>query len=93
MGRSEYAVRHRAATIPADLSDFIIKSVLENEAILIRGCRNRLILSNNIRKDTWENITAQIHQKFGIWMSTIQVQSHFNNRKRRVMASGVISEK
>ncbi|KAK6048256.1 hypothetical protein COOONC_14239 [Cooperia oncophora] len=83
----------RSAPVPPAVSDYIVLSVLRNEKVLIRTCKNRMITTNHERRKVWEEIAAKIRKRFNVMMTSAQVQTHFNNRRKRTLYSGQLLEK
>ncbi|KAK5972561.1 hypothetical protein GCK32_010482 [Trichostrongylus colubriformis] len=52
-----------------------------------------MMTSNSSRKEEWNNISMEIWKKFDLRLSPAQIQTHFNNRKRRVMTPESIGKK
>ncbi|KAK5972609.1 hypothetical protein GCK32_011523 [Trichostrongylus colubriformis] len=52
-----------------------------------------MMTSNSSRKEKWNNISMEIWKKFDLRLSPAQIQTHFNNRKRRVMTPESIGKK
>ncbi|KAK6011796.1 hypothetical protein OSTOST_23107 [Ostertagia ostertagi] len=86
-------MQKRIPVIPPAVSSFIVKEVLKNEAVLIRGCKNRMMASNVMRKELWQRIALEIWRNFNIHLTPIQLQNHFNNRKKKVMAADSLQKK
>ncbi|EPB65857.1 hypothetical protein ANCCEY_15066 [Ancylostoma ceylanicum] len=83
----------RTAPIPSDVSDFIVSSVLKEERILIQGGSNRIMDSNRIRREKWEQISHNVYIKFKLHLTANQIQVHFNNRRRSVLYGDRLEKK
>lgn len=78
--------KSRCSPIPLHVSDYIIKEVLKNEKVLIQGGGTRMLVLNEERKQLWHQISVKVFMKFKVSLTPSQIQVHFNNRKKRVLA-------
>ncbi|EYB88060.1 hypothetical protein Y032_0253g275 [Ancylostoma ceylanicum] len=77
----------RASPLPAKASDYIVKMVLKNEEVLLRGQSHRLLSANDHRNELWRTIAKKVYEKYEVALSATQVKQHFNNRRKRALAA------
>ncbi|RCN39358.1 hypothetical protein ANCCAN_14726 [Ancylostoma caninum] len=78
----------RASPIDPRVSDYIVRAVMDDEKLLIQGANARMMQSNYLRKELWEKISDRIFTRFRVRLTAAQIQTHFNNRKKRVLSLG-----
>ncbi|CAD6192495.1 unnamed protein product [Caenorhabditis auriculariae] len=76
----------KPAKIPREMSNHVVKLVLERSDDLIKNSYRRLTTENVARNEHWQKIAEMVAARFGQPVDADRIKQHFHNRKKVLIA-------